>query len=90
MIADRISKLREKLEEQILRNDPYESIYETSKEIDELVTSYYKENILKDMINAYYQLAVPVINSHKNIKFIDLFNSDLFNENDFLNFCYFC
>lgn len=52
------------------------------------VTSYYKENILKDMINAYYQLAVPVINSHKNIKFIDLFNSDLFNENDFLNFCY--
>ena len=50
MIADRISKLREKLEEQILRNDPYESIYETSKEIDELVTSYYKEKNLSKRV----------------------------------------
>lgn len=50
MIADRINKLREKLDEQILRNDPYESIYETSKEIDQLVNMYYKEKELSERV----------------------------------------
>ena len=50
MIADRINKLREKLEEQILRNEPYDSIYKTSKAIDELVTSYYKEKELSKRV----------------------------------------
>ena len=50
MTADRINELREKLEEQILRNDPYEHIYETSKEIDKLVTSYYKEKELSKRV----------------------------------------
>ena len=50
MVADEINKLREKLEEQILRNDPYEKIYETSKEIDELVTIYYREKDLSKRV----------------------------------------
>ena len=50
MIANRINELREKLEEQILKNDPYENVYETSKEIDLLVNNYYKEKQLSKRV----------------------------------------
>ena len=46
MVADKINKLREKLEEQLLRNEPYEKIYKTSTEIDKLVTEYYQNKEL--------------------------------------------
>ena len=50
MVTEEINKLREKLEEQILRNEPYENIYETSIKIDKLVTSFYQEKGLGDRI----------------------------------------
>ena len=39
--------LKEKLESQLMGNDPYEKIYETSTQIDKLLVKYYE----KDMIN---------------------------------------
>lgn len=46
MITDEINVLRVKLEQQIRDNEPYESIYKTSTEIDKLLTQYYKEQQL--------------------------------------------
>jgi len=49
-------------------------------------TKYYRAGISSDMINAYKQLVMPVIESHKCCTFIDLFESDKFNENDFRDY----
>lgn len=50
MITDEINVLRAKLEQQIRDNDPYESIYKTSTEIDKLLTQYYQiENLSKEV-----------------------------------------
>ena len=43
MVTEEINVLREKLEKQLLNNEPYDSIYKTSAAIDELLTEYYKE-----------------------------------------------
>ena len=50
MVADRINVLREKLEDQILKNEPYDKIYKTSKEIDKLVTEYYEKKDLSKRV----------------------------------------
>lgn len=46
MVTEQINVLREKLEKQILNNEPYSCIYETSAAIDELLTEYYKDKKL--------------------------------------------
>ena len=38
----RINELREKLESQMLNNDSYETVLQTSQKIDELLVAYYK------------------------------------------------
>lgn len=43
MITDEINILKKKLEEQLLNEDSYDKIYETSIRIDELLINYYKE-----------------------------------------------
>lgn len=43
MFVDEINILKEKLEDQIKKNDSYDRIYETSVMIDELLVSYYNE-----------------------------------------------
>lgn len=50
MVANEINKLREKLEQQLLRNESYDKIYQTSKEIDKLVNCYYKEKDLSKRV----------------------------------------
>ncbi len=50
MVADKINKLREKIEKQITNNEPYEEIYSTSMQIDDLITEYYKEKELSEKI----------------------------------------
>ncbi len=50
MVTYEINVLREKLEKQILSNEPYEEIYRTSTEIDKLLTKYYKNNELSERI----------------------------------------
>lgn len=50
MVADQINVLREKLEKQIASNEPYEEIYNTSLQIDDLITEYYKEKELSKRI----------------------------------------
>lgn len=47
MLIEEINILKEKLERQLMGNDPYDKIYETSTQIDELLVKYYE----KDMIN---------------------------------------
>ena len=47
MLIEEINLLKEKLESQLMGNDPYEKIYETSTQIDKLLVKYYE----KDMIN---------------------------------------
>lgn len=51
MIVDEINILKEKLEDQIQKEDSYDKIYETSVMIDELLVSYYNEfeKIKKDL-----------------------------------------
>ena len=49
-------------------------------------TKFYREGVSLDMVNAYNQLVMPIINSHKNCKFIDLFASEKFNEQDFQDY----
>lgn len=49
-------------------------------------TKFYRAGISADMVNAYNQLVMPVVNSHKCCTFIDLFESDKFNENDFQDY----
>ena len=43
MLMEKIDVLKQKLEEQINRNESYSNIYETSVEIDQLLIEYYKE-----------------------------------------------
>jgi len=50
MVADKINKLREKLERQITNNESYEEIYNTSMQIDDLITEYYKEKELSEKV----------------------------------------
>lgn len=50
MLTKEINKLREKLEKQITNNEPYEEIYNTSMQIDDLITEYYKEKELSEKV----------------------------------------
>lgn len=50
------------------------------------VTKFYSSGLLPDMINSYNQLVIPVIKSHKCVKFIDLFYSDKFDTKDFADY----
>ncbi len=43
MIVEEIDILKKKLEEQIKKEDSYDTIYETSVEIDKLLVKYYKD-----------------------------------------------
>lgn len=43
MYVDEINILKQKLENQIQKEDSYDKIYETSVMIDELLVAYYKE-----------------------------------------------
>jgi len=49
-------------------------------------TKFYRAGISEDMVNAYKQLVIPVVEAHKCCTFIDLFESDKFNENDFQDY----
>jgi len=40
-MLDKINMLREKLENQILDNEPYDKVLATSREIDALLVDYY-------------------------------------------------
>lgn len=46
MVIEELNVLKKKLEDQVLKNDPYDKIYETSTKIDDLLIEYY-ENIGK-------------------------------------------
>ena len=50
MVTNEINVLREKLENQILKNDSYDNIYNTSLEIDNLITEYYKNKQLSKRV----------------------------------------
>ena len=50
MVADKINELKEELEKQILKNESYDKIYNTSQKIDDLITKYYKNNKLAKRI----------------------------------------
>ena len=43
MLIEEINKLKNKLEKQVMENDSYDEIYETSVKIDKLLVKYYKE-----------------------------------------------
>lgn len=43
LVLEEINILKEKLEDQIEKNDSYDRIYETSIMIDELLVAYYNE-----------------------------------------------
>lgn len=46
-MLDKINMLREKLENQILNNEPYDKVLATSREIDALLVEYYNsENVI--------------------------------------------
>ena len=40
-MLNKINMLREKLENQILDNEPYDKVLDTSREIDKLLVDYY-------------------------------------------------
>lgn len=44
-MLNKINALREKLEKQLLEEEPYEEILNTSREIDQLLVEFYKKNI---------------------------------------------
>ncbi len=48
MTIEKINSLKEKLENQVLKEDSYQKIYETSVEIDKLLVKYYNEE--KDLL----------------------------------------
>lgn len=50
MLTKEINKLREKLEKQIENNEDYQEIYNTSLEIDELITKYYVGKELSEKV----------------------------------------
>ena len=43
MLKDKIENLREKLDNLIIANAPYEQIYELSRELDKYIAEYYRE-----------------------------------------------
>ena len=43
MVVEEIDILKKKLEEQIMKEDSYDIIYETSVQIDKLLVKYYKD-----------------------------------------------
>lgn len=43
MVEEKIVELKNKLDDQIFKNDEYENIYKTSTEIDQLIIEYYKQ-----------------------------------------------
>lgn len=45
MLNDEICKLRDKLNESILKGKDYETIYSISIELDELIAKFYREKI---------------------------------------------
>ena len=45
MLNDEICKLRDKLNESILNEKDYETIYSISVELDELIAKFYREKI---------------------------------------------
>ena len=49
-------------------------------------TKFYREGISPDMVNAYNQLVLPVVEKYKNCTFINLFESDKFNDEDFQDY----
>lgn len=49
------------------------------------VSSYYRKYIKKELINDYYEIMNPFIEKY-NFKFIDLFDSDLFTDEDFYDY----
>lgn len=46
MLINQIDFFREKLENQIIKNEPYDEIYQTSIIIDKLLVDYYKSGQL--------------------------------------------
>ena len=43
VVVEEINTLKKKLEEQIMKEDSYDIIYETSVQIDKLLVKYYQE-----------------------------------------------
>jgi len=52
------------------------------------VTKFYRAGILNNMANSYKELIGQAVNAHKCCKFVDLFNSEEFNEEDFQDYEY--
>ncbi len=50
MLINDINKLKSKLESQILNNEEYKNIYDTSVKIDELLVKYYMKGELTKYI----------------------------------------
>ena len=48
-MLEEINMLREKLERQVVENDAYDQIVETSKKIDSLLVDYYKSLQIIDL-----------------------------------------
>ncbi len=48
MINDEICKLREKLNESIIKGEDYSITYKLSVELDELITKYYRKSIIDE------------------------------------------
>ena len=44
MVIEQLNLLKKKLEDQVMKKDSYDKIYETSVEIDKLLIEYYKNN----------------------------------------------
>lgn len=53
MVMEELNILKKKLEHQVLNEDSYDKIYETSAKIDTLLVEYYKnlQNIKKDSLD---------------------------------------
>ena len=52
MLIEEINLLKEKLERQLMGNDPYEKIYETSTQIDKLLVKYYEKDLINNKKNS--------------------------------------
>lgn len=49
MLNNEINELREKLDNAILRNEDYSTIYNISIQLDELIAQYYRESKVKSV-----------------------------------------
>ena len=54
MVIKELNILKKKLEDQVLKNDPYDKIYETSVKIDDLLIKYYENigNLKKESLDS--------------------------------------